>query len=61
MSDSIIDRIERYGYPYGERSHPVCPVCGDECEEFRYSTFTMEIVGCENCIINRDAYEEEEE
>ena len=33
MSDSIIDRIERYGYAYEDRYH-VCPRCGDECRRF---------------------------
>ena len=57
MSDSIIDRIERYGYPHEERFH-VCPRCGDECR--RFFVQDGEVLGCENCIDEIDADDQED-
>lgn len=38
-----------------ESYNPVCPVCRKECEHYYVSD--GEIVGCENCIEFKDAYE----
>jgi hypothetical protein len=46
------------GYPYGEPESPRCPVCGSECETVYKKDF--EIIGCDNCIRARDAWETKE-
>ena len=43
-----------------EQSMPVCPVCGEECEEFYFDN-DGDICGCDNCISVKNAYEYEEE
>ena len=45
-----------------QKATPVCPVCGEECEEIFFDK-NNEVCGCENCVTSRDAYEwaEEEE
>lgn len=50
--------IERWGYPTPEPVHPVCPVCGDECNE--YFVQDGSIIGCENCVDKTDAWSYEE-
>ena len=55
MSDSPIDRIERWGYPTPEPPPIVCPVCGDECKSF--FVLNGEVLGCENCIDEWDSEE----
>ena len=54
----VIQNMERTGYPDGkEPTFPICPVCGEECEEiFR----DLNIVGCDICIKQSDAWEEPE-
>lgn len=48
------------GEPPVKRPVPVCPVCGQECEEV-YLNLNGEVVFCNNCIDKelwkRDAYE----
>ena len=36
---------------------PICPVCGEECEEV-YKNIENDIVGCNQCVTKSDAYEE---
>lgn len=36
--------------------YPICPVCGAECEKIIYST-QGDIVGCDECIKEVDAWE----
>lgn len=44
------------GYPAGHKELScICPVCGAEAEEFLLSD--GEIVGCNDCITKKDAYE----
>jgi ribosomal protein L37AE/L43A len=38
-----------------EHENPKCPVCGEECETLYRDD--LEIVGCEHCIKEIDAYE----
>ena len=53
----VIQNMERTGYPDGkEPTFPICPVCGEECEEI----FRDNIVGCDICIKQSDAWEEPE-
>lgn len=47
----------RTGYPEAE-SFPICPVCGEETDTFIKSRITGEIIGCDNCAYERDAWEE---
>lgn len=43
--------------PYPPAAHyPHCPVCGDECETIYKQG--AEILGCENCIVSDNAWEE---
>ena len=39
--------------------YPHCPVCGSECEHVYLESFTDNILGCENCISEEDAWETE--
>lgn len=56
--DPVIRNMERTGFPDGkEPKQPVCPVCGSECEYFYREDFTDNILGCENCITQEDAWE----
>lgn len=43
-------------FPPDEFSRPRCPVCGDECAIIYKQG--NEILGCENCITQGDAWEE---
>ena len=54
----IVRNYERTGYPgVKDPEYPRCPVCGEECETVYYSEF--EIVGCDNCISGRNAWDED--
>lgn len=58
MRDSpIIREAERYGTEVGRM--PICPVCGQECD-IVYKDFRGEIIGCDDCLIAYNAYEEDE-
>ena len=49
---------ERTGYPpWNDGKVPICPVCGVQCETI-YKDWTGDIVGCDDCITARDAWEE---
>ena len=46
----VIQNMERTGYPDGkEPTFPICPVCGEECEEI-FRDNDLNIVGCDICI-----------
>lgn len=45
--------------PPDEGPVPHCPVCGSECEHVYRKDMTDEILGCENCITEQDAWETE--
>ena len=53
-----IRMTEATGYPRIVK-RPCCPVCGDECEKL-YKDCSGEIFGCENCVEEVDAWEEQE-
>ena len=54
----VIQNMERTGYPDGkEPTFPICPVCGEECEEI-FRDKDLNIVGCDICIKQSDAWEE---
>ena len=43
---------------WGDDVQPViCPVCGAECEEIYETKEYGEVLGCDQCILTRDAYE----
>ena len=55
--DPLIRYAERTGYaPWKKQEYPVCPVCGEECETI-YKDRYGEIVGCDCCVVQEDAYE----
>lgn len=43
-------------FPPDESRRPRCPVCGDECAIIYKQG--NEVLGCENCITQGDAWEE---
>jgi hypothetical protein len=44
-------------YPDPPYRHPVfCPVCGNECD-WIYENELGEVVGCDGCLSEMDAYE----
>lgn len=43
-------------FPPNESRRPRCPVCGDECAIIYKQG--NEVLGCENCITEGDAWEE---
>ena len=47
----------RTGYPEPV-AFPRCPVCGEETDVFFRNCRSGEILGCDNCIEERDAWEE---
>ena len=48
------------GYPDAVR-FPMCPVCGEETDTFIKSRLSGEILGCDNCVSESDAWEETDE
>lgn len=56
----VVANLLRTGYPDGkEPEYPHCPVCGAETDTV-YRNKDLEIVGCGECLISRDAWEEPE-
>lgn len=52
-----ITRVNKFGTLSTEEEKPVfCPICGEECESFY--KLDGDIVGCDMCVENVDAYEE---
>lgn len=50
----------RTGYPCGKKEqYPVCPVCGQICTSVytRCGNASCEIVGCDECLTEKDAWE----
>lgn len=53
----VIRNMELTGYPDGkEPSYPTCPICHEEADTF-YVDQDEQIIGCDNCIKIRDAWE----
>ena len=60
LEHPIITNMERTGYPDGkEPIFPICPVCGEECEGI-FRDRDLNIVGCDICTKQSDAWEEPE-
>ncbi len=58
--DPIIRCAEETGYaPWNQPQDPRCPVCGEICEKV-YKDQYGEIVGCDECLTEQDASDEEE-
>ena len=44
--------------PYApEEPEPTCPECGNETDVFYFTRRGLEIIGCDECLIARDAHE----
>lgn len=57
VEDPIITNMERTGYTDGKTpTSPTCPVCGEECETAYFDRFGR-VVGCENCMDERSAWD----
>lgn len=41
------------------QKNPICPVCGWDCGKVYFQN--GQVIGCDNCITEQDAYEWEEE
>ena len=55
--DPIVSSLLRTGSPPWDRQlAPICPICLAECETV-YRDASGQIVGCENCITNHNAWE----
>jgi len=53
----VITNMERTGYPDGvEPRWPRCPICNNECETIYWSK-AGEVVGCDMCLEEQDAYD----
>ena len=52
----VIQAIEAKGYPEDPK-YPTCPVCGQGCDRVYWSRFPVEILGCDACIEETDAWE----
>ncbi len=56
----VIRNMEAAGTPDGKPERfPLCPVCGQECETAYVSRTDGEPLGCENCLTEQDAWENE--
>ena len=49
----VIRHAELFGMDEGPA--PVCPCCGAECETVYRSKYTLEILGCSECLDALDA------
>lgn len=47
------------GYSHGKPKYPHCPVCDSETDIF-YKDSMGDVIGCENCISQVDAWEQME-
>ena len=57
MDDPIIKSFERTGLPpHGSEEAPVCPECGEPCDTLYFNAFG-DVIGCDNCITARDAWD----
>lgn len=55
--DPIVSSLLRTGSPPWDRQPaPICPICRAECETIYRDAFGQ-IVGCEECIEKKDAWE----
>lgn len=45
---------------YGEEC-PICPICGQYCEEIYYTKVRSDPIACDRCLISRNAWEWQEE
>ena len=37
--------------------YPTCPICGQECETLYYDKKHADVVGCDECLETRDAWD----
>lgn len=58
----IIREIEKSGYPYSYENvkYPRCPICNEETSAFYRNIETGDIVGCNCCVKEIDAWETQE-
>ncbi len=59
LQHPVITNMELTGYPDGkEPTYPHCPICQRECETI-YLDKDGNIVGCDECVDTRDAWDVE--
>ena len=57
LDDPLIRYAQKNGFaPWNVPKEPRCPICGQDAESF-YKDIDGEIVGCDNCIKEVDAWE----
>ena len=44
-----------------EDDNPECPCCGAECKTVYINSYTGEVMGCDECIHEKDAYDWQDE
>ncbi len=60
LDHPVIRNMERTGFPDGvEPECPHCPICGETCETI-YRNYNGEYIGCDMCIVAKDAWETSE-
>lgn len=48
----------RTGYPCRKKEeYPICPICGEICDTV-FCDRTGELIGCDECVSEKDAWEE---
>ncbi len=52
--------VEAETIGYGEEN-PICPICGQYCEEIYYTKVRSDPIACDRCLISRNAWEWQEE
>lgn len=58
--DPLIRFAQKYGHsPWESEVQPICPICGQECETV-YKDESGNILGCDECLTECDAWEEDE-
>jgi uncharacterized protein with PIN domain len=55
--DPIVSSLLSTGSPpWVRQKAPICPICGAECEDIYRDAFSQ-IVGCDECLDRKDAWE----
>lgn len=56
LENGMVLEMDRHLNSLEEQEPPICPVCEYECETFYYG-IDSDIIGCENCVSNKDAWQ----
>lgn len=60
LQHPLITHMMQDGTPDGRKErYPICPCCGEECDTAFVDQFG-DVVGCENCMMEHEAWERPE-